>query len=81
MGVDLNAIAPGAMATDNTVALRNHPVRSRQTLERIPAGHWGEPTDLACSPRGITSTSTATSWPYTAAAEVRCSEDGASDDE
>ncbi len=46
-GVNVNAIAPGYMGTDNTEALRNDPVRSRQILERIPAGRWGTPEDLA----------------------------------
>jgi 2-dehydro-3-deoxy-D-gluconate 5-dehydrogenase len=46
-GVNVNAIAPGYMDTDNTEALRNDPVRSRQILERIPAGRWGTPEDLA----------------------------------
>jgi len=45
-GVNVNAIAPGYMQTDNTQALRDDPVRSRQILERIPAGRWGEPADL-----------------------------------
>lgn len=45
-GINVNAIAPGYMVTDNTEALRNDPVRSRQILERIPAGRWGEPSDL-----------------------------------
>lgn len=45
--INVNAIAPGYMATDNTEALRNDPVRRRQILERIPAGRWGEPQDLA----------------------------------
>lgn len=44
-GVNVNAIAPGYVATDNTAALRADPVRSRQILERIPAGRWGEPED------------------------------------
>jgi len=35
------------MATDNTAALRADPVRSRQILERIPAGRWGTPRDVA----------------------------------
>jgi 2-deoxy-D-gluconate 3-dehydrogenase len=43
----VNAIAPGNMATDNTTALRNDAVLSRQILERIPAGRWGEPADRA----------------------------------
>jgi 2-deoxy-D-gluconate 3-dehydrogenase len=46
-GVNVNAIAPGYMDTDNTEALRNDPVRSRQILERIPAGRWGSPQDVA----------------------------------
>jgi len=45
-GVNVNAIAPGYMETDNTAALRADPVRSRQILERIPAGRWGKPSDL-----------------------------------
>ncbi len=46
-GINVNAIAPGYMATDNTSALRADPVRSRQILERIPAGRWGTAADLA----------------------------------
>jgi len=46
-GVNVNAIAPGYMATDNTEALQKDPVRSRQIMERIPAGRWGDPEDLA----------------------------------
>jgi 2-deoxy-D-gluconate 3-dehydrogenase len=46
-GVNVNAIAPGYIATNNTKALREDPVRSRQILERIPAGRWGEPDDIA----------------------------------
>jgi 2-deoxy-D-gluconate 3-dehydrogenase len=46
-GVNVNAIAPGYMATDNTEALRANPERSRQIMERIPAGRWGCPEDLA----------------------------------
>jgi 2-deoxy-D-gluconate 3-dehydrogenase len=46
-GVNVNAIAPGYMATDNTAALRADPMRSRQILERIPAGRWGTPQDVA----------------------------------
>jgi len=45
--INVNAIAPGYMATDNTSALRADPVRNRQISERIPAGRWGEPEDLA----------------------------------
>ncbi len=47
LGINVNAIAPGYMATDNTEALQKDPVRSRQILERIPAGRWGTPEDLA----------------------------------
>ncbi len=46
-GIQVNAIAPGYMATDNTAALRADPVRSRQILDRIPAGRWGTPQDVA----------------------------------
>ncbi len=45
-GVQVNAIAPGYMSTDNTEQLRNNPERNRQILERIPAGRWGTPEDL-----------------------------------
>lgn len=45
-GINVNAIAPGYIATDNTAALRNDPVRNKQILDRIPAGRWGEPSDL-----------------------------------
>jgi 2-deoxy-D-gluconate 3-dehydrogenase len=44
--INVNAIAPGYMATDNTSALQADPVRSRQIGERIPAGRWGTPDDL-----------------------------------
>jgi 2-deoxy-D-gluconate 3-dehydrogenase len=44
--INVNAIAPGYMATDNTAALRADPVRSTAILERIPAGRWGTPDDL-----------------------------------
>ena len=46
-GINVNAIAPGYMRTDNTARLQADPVRSRQILERIPAGRWGEPQDVA----------------------------------
>jgi 2-deoxy-D-gluconate 3-dehydrogenase len=46
-GVNVNAIAPGYFATDNTEALQNNPERARQILDRIPAGRWGDPEDLA----------------------------------
>jgi 2-deoxy-D-gluconate 3-dehydrogenase len=46
-GINVNAIAPGYMATDNTEALRRDEVRSRQIVERIPAGRWGAAEDVA----------------------------------
>lgn len=46
-GVNVNAIAPGYIATDNTQALRDDPVRSTAIVDRIPAGRWGRPDDLA----------------------------------
>ena len=45
-GITVNAIAPGYMATNNTRALREDPVRSKSILDRIPAGRWGSPEDL-----------------------------------
>lgn len=45
-GVNVNAIAPGYMATDNTIALRNDEKRNRAIMERIPAGRWGQPEDM-----------------------------------
>ncbi len=44
--INVNAIAPGYMATENTAALRADPARSTSILERIPAGRWGTPDDL-----------------------------------
>jgi 2-deoxy-D-gluconate 3-dehydrogenase len=46
-GVNVNAIAPGYIATDNTQALQDDPDRSRAILDRIPASRWGEADDLA----------------------------------
>jgi 2-deoxy-D-gluconate 3-dehydrogenase len=46
-GINVNAIAPGYIATDNTQALQDDPDRSRAILERIPAGRWGAASDLA----------------------------------
>ncbi|KZE36749.1 2-dehydro-3-deoxy-D-gluconate 5-dehydrogenase KduD [Chelatococcus daeguensis] len=46
-GITVNAIAPGYMETDNTAALRADPERTRQLMDRIPAGRWGAPQDLA----------------------------------
>jgi len=45
-GINVNAIAPGYFRTDNTEALQKDETRNRQILERIPAGRWGEVTDL-----------------------------------
>ena len=45
-GVNVNAIAPGYIATDNTRALREDAERNQAILERIPAGRWGSPADL-----------------------------------
>lgn len=44
--INVNAIAPGYMATNNTQALREDPERNREIVERIPAGRWGKPDDL-----------------------------------
>ncbi|MFT0762942.1 SDR family oxidoreductase [Actinomyces sp. F1_1611] len=55
-GVNVNAVAPGYIATDNTAALRADSTRSAEILSRIPAGRWGEPSDIGgavlflCSP-------------------------------
>jgi 2-deoxy-D-gluconate 3-dehydrogenase len=46
-GIQVNAIAPGYFSTTNTEALQSDPARNRQILERIPAGRWGQPQDLA----------------------------------
>ena len=46
-GVNVNAIAPGYMRTDNTLALQRDENRNRQIVERIPAGRWGDPADVA----------------------------------
>lgn len=46
-GININAIAPGYMATDNTTALRADAARNQSILDRIPAGRWGQPVDLA----------------------------------
>jgi 2-deoxy-D-gluconate 3-dehydrogenase len=45
-GVCVNGIAPGYIATNNTTALREDPVRNKSILDRIPAGRWGEASDL-----------------------------------
>lgn len=55
-GINVNAIAPGYIATNNTEALRNDPNRNQAILSRIPAGRWGEAEDIGgaaaflCSP-------------------------------
>ncbi|MBC8374625.1 MAG: SDR family oxidoreductase [FCB group bacterium] len=46
-GVNVNAVAPGYIATDNTSALQADPDRNKAILDRIPAGRWGKPTDIA----------------------------------
>jgi len=46
-GVNVNAIAPGYVRTENTAALQADATRNRQILERIPAARWGEPEDVA----------------------------------
>ncbi|MDB6113080.1 MAG: 2-deoxy-D-gluconate 3-dehydrogenase [Lacunisphaera sp.] len=46
LGINVNALAPGYMATDNTEQLRADPVRNKSILERIPAARWGTPADL-----------------------------------
>lgn len=45
-GINVNAIAPGYMATDMTQALQNDEVRSKEILSRIPSGRWGKPEDI-----------------------------------
>lgn len=45
-GITVNAIAPGYIATDNTKALREDPIRNKSILDRIPQGRWGNPEDL-----------------------------------
>ncbi|WP_273281247.1 2-dehydro-3-deoxy-D-gluconate 5-dehydrogenase KduD [Pseudooceanicola atlanticus] len=45
-GINVNAIAPGYIATNNTQALRDDPERSKAILDRIPAGRWGDPQDI-----------------------------------
>ncbi|MCC2978422.1 2-dehydro-3-deoxy-D-gluconate 5-dehydrogenase KduD [Sphingomonas sp. PL-96] len=45
-GVNVNAIAPGYIATNNTAALQADEVRNKSIVDRIPAGRWGDPSDL-----------------------------------
>jgi 2-deoxy-D-gluconate 3-dehydrogenase len=47
LDINVNAIAPGYIATNNTAALQADETRNRQILERIPAGRWGDPDDIA----------------------------------
>jgi len=46
LGINVNAIAPGYIETNNTIALRDDEARSRSILERIPASRWGQPSDI-----------------------------------
>jgi 2-deoxy-D-gluconate 3-dehydrogenase len=46
-GIQVNGLAPGYIATDNTRALQDDPVRNQEILSRIPAGRWGTPEDMA----------------------------------
>lgn len=46
-GINVNAVAPGYVETNNTEALRADPRRNRAILDRIPAGHWGQPVEIA----------------------------------
>ena len=46
-GINVNAVAPGYISTNNTEALRADPERSKAILDRIPAGRWGEASDIA----------------------------------
>lgn len=46
LGINVNAIAPGYMATDNTAPLQNDVARNKAIVDRIPVGHWGTPDDL-----------------------------------
>ncbi|MCY0096321.1 2-dehydro-3-deoxy-D-gluconate 5-dehydrogenase KduD [Hoeflea ulvae] len=48
-GINVNAIAPGYIATNNTEALRDDPDRNQAILDRIPAGRWGEPDDIGAA--------------------------------
>jgi 2-deoxy-D-gluconate 3-dehydrogenase len=68
-GINVNAIAPGYMATNNTQALREDEERNQAILERIPAGRWGVPDDLQGPVVFLASSAadyTAIPWPSTA---------------
>ena len=47
LGINVNAVAPGYVVTNNTEALRDDPLRDKAILDRIPAGHWAQPSDIA----------------------------------
>lgn len=47
LGINVNAVAPGYVVTNNTQALRDDPARYQAILDRIPAGHWAQPSDIA----------------------------------
>lgn len=55
-GVNVNAVAPGYIQTDNTAELFNDPVRQNEILSRIPAGRWGQPEDIAAAVLFLAST-------------------------
>ncbi len=67
--INVNAIAPGYMATDNTAPLRADPVRNKAILDRIPAGRWGEPEDLKGIVVFLASSASAYLQGYTIAAD------------
>jgi 2-dehydro-3-deoxy-D-gluconate 5-dehydrogenase len=48
-GLTVNAVAPGYVVTDNTAPLREDPSREAEIRDRIPAGRWGEPEDVAAA--------------------------------
>lgn len=68
-GINVNAIAPGYMATNNTQQLREDSTRNQQIVDRIPAGRWGTPDDLqgpvVFSPAGLLTISMVTRLPWT----------------
>jgi len=68
-GINVNAIAPGYMATDNTQPLRDDPVRSKAILDRIPAGRWGTPEDLQGAAVFLASAASAYMQGYTIAVD------------
>lgn len=67
--INVNAIAPGYMATDNTKALREDPVRNKAILDRIPAGRWGTPDDLKGAAVFLASAASAYMQGYTIAVD------------